>query len=134
MSRLIQWIVGFFTKERRGVITERLIENAERDFAKEILNAENQGKAYEFVKRLHENKEMTNAQKARVFNRKMAEWALKCGKVLAKSVVNCLREMALAALKAELGMTSASRPAKVAAAVKYRGKRNGKRAKCARRN
>ena len=77
------------------------MKNATKSLAKEIFNRENQQKAYEFVKELHANKELSNSEKALAFNKKMGEWALKCGKVLAGSVINCLREMAVNALKDE---------------------------------
>lgn len=38
-----------------------------------------------------------------MFNKQMLEWAKKAGKILADSVVNCLRELAVNALKAEMG-------------------------------
>ena len=44
---------------------------------------------------------MTNSEKAKMFNKQMLDWAKKVGKKLSDSMINCLREMAVAALKAE---------------------------------
>jgi len=63
----------------------------------------NQKKAYDFVKELRLRTDLTNAEKAVLFNKKMLEWAKAAGKIMASSVVNCLREMAVNALKAEMG-------------------------------
>lgn len=39
--------------------------------------------------------------KAKVFNKKMAEWFMMAGKKASDSVVNCLRELAVNAFKCE---------------------------------
>lgn len=101
LTGIFQWIKSIFVGETAGILTNLLFKNASKALAMEIFNKENQMKAYEFVKELQNNKDMTNSQKAVEFNKKMAEWALNCGKVLAGSVVNCLREMAVNALKDE---------------------------------
>ena len=101
LNGIFSWLKSIFVGETAGILTKMLFKNASKALAIEIFNKENQKKAYEFVKELQNNKDMTNSQKAVEFNKKMAEWALKCGKVLAGSVVNCLREMAVNALKDE---------------------------------
>jgi len=103
-SIILNWLKSIFTREKIGILFQKLFKNAAQQFAKEIFNSENQKKAYEFVKELHYNKELTNSEKAKVFNQKMAEWAFKCGRILATSVINCLREMAVNVLKDELLM------------------------------
>lgn len=45
---------------------------------------------------------MTNLQKAKEFNKQMLEWAKKAGKVLSTSMLNCLRELAVSAVKTEI--------------------------------
>ena len=102
ISALWKWFKSLFIKKEMGILTERLIKNATNALMREIFNIENQRKAYEFVKELSKNTEMSNAEKAAVFNKKMAEWALKCGKVLVESVINCLREMAVNVVKDEI--------------------------------
>ena len=47
--------------------------------------------------------DLTNAEKAKIFNQKLAEYAKLLGKTLGESVINCLRELAVNALKAEIG-------------------------------
>lgn len=37
-----------------------------------------------------------------MFNKQMLEWAKKVGKVFSTSVVNCLRELAVSAVKTEI--------------------------------
>ena len=101
-NSIFSWIKSLFTNEKIGILFQKLFKNASQQFAKEIFNEENQKKAYEFVKELHQNKDLPNSEKAKVFNKKMAEWAFECGKILASSVINCLREMAVNVLKDEL--------------------------------
>ena len=65
------------------------------------MNVENQRKAYEFVKSLHNDTTKTNMEKAQVFNLKMLDWAKREGKNIGDSVINCLRELAVNAIKSE---------------------------------
>ena len=65
------------------------------------MNVENQKKAYEFVKSLHNDTTKTNMEKAQVFNLKMLDWAKREGKNISDSVINCLRELAVNAIKSE---------------------------------
>jgi len=95
-------IKTFFTTSKLGVLITIILSKAASTVVKDIMNKENQQKAYDFVKELNDNTEMTNAQKAKVFNKKMAEWAANEGKKMAESVINCLRELAVNALKAEI--------------------------------
>lgn len=68
-----------------------------------MKNKENQQKAYEFVKELNTNTEMSNSEKVKAFNKKMAEWAKDVAKTtLSDSAINLLRELAVVAIKAEL--------------------------------
>lgn len=68
----------------------------------EIMDKENQQKAYEFVKELHFRKDMTAKEKAETFNLKMLVWCRDFGKQLSDSTINMLRELALSAFKSEL--------------------------------
>lgn len=85
-----------------GKLLKILLRNAVLTIAAEILDEENQKKAYQFVKELNLRTDLTNAQKAKVFNKQMLEWAKKAGKVFSTSVVNCLRELAVSAVKTEI--------------------------------
>lgn len=95
------WIKGMFTAKKVGVLVAIFAQQAFRPVVAEIMDPENQKKAYEFVKALRSRTDLTNREKAEMFNLKMLDWAKKAGKILADSVVNCLRELAVNALKAE---------------------------------
>ena len=69
---------------------------------KDILDPENQKKAYEFVKELHNRTDISNKVKTREFNKMMIRQLKKEGKEVCESVINCLRELAVNALKTEL--------------------------------
>ena len=103
MAALWAWVKGLFTAKKVGVLLAIFAKKAVAPVVAEIMDPENQKKAYEFVKGLRLRTDLTNAQKAAAFNRQMLEWAKKAGRTLAESVVNCLRELAVNALKAELG-------------------------------
>lgn len=45
---------------------------------------------------------MSGSEKAKEFNRKMKEWASKCGKIIGDSMINLLREIAVDVIKNEL--------------------------------
>lgn len=95
------WISSLFPKSKIGVIFSLLFARATTTFAKEVLDPTNQKVAYDFVKALHNDDSMTNAEKAKVFNQQMLKWAKQVNKKIADSVINCLRELAVNALKAE---------------------------------
>lgn len=101
MAALWAWIKGLFTAKRVGCVLAIFAKHAASVMVKEIMDPVNQKKAYDFVKALKSRKDLNSWQKAEMFNIKMLEWAKQCGKKLSSSMVNCLREMALAALKAE---------------------------------
>lgn len=98
---LWKWIVSFFTADKIGVLVRILLIKSGTTLAAEILDVKNQKKAIEFVRELNSNTEMTNTQKAKEFNKKMLHWAAEVGKKMTASVVNCLREMAVNAVKIE---------------------------------
>ena len=102
ISAALSWIKSLFVAETVGILLKKLLKGAAKGLTKEIFSEENQRKAYEFVKELNANAEMSGAEKAKEFNRKMLEWAAKCGKVIAESAVNCLREMAVSVVKDEI--------------------------------
>ena len=98
---LFHWLATIFTAERIGVIVRIILMRAGKTVLKDLLNVQNQKRAYEFVKELNKRDDLTGAEKAKLFNQKFAIWAATGGKKIKESVVNCLREMAVAALKAE---------------------------------
>ena len=103
LSALWAWFVGLFTKEKIDILFLLLFKSGASAIAQYIADNDLQDKAYEFVKELASNDKMTNAEKAQAFNEKMLEYGKKMGKVLGESVINCLRELAVNALKAQLG-------------------------------
>lgn len=103
LSALWSWFIGLFTKERIGVLFMLLFKSGASAVASYIADNDLQKKAYDFVKELAANDTMSNLEKAKIFNEKMFEYGKKIGKVLCESVVNCLRELAVNAVKAERG-------------------------------
>ena len=98
---LWKWILSIFTADKVGILVRILLINTGTKIAAEILNVENQKKAFEFVKELNARTDLSNAEKAKLFNKKMLEYAKKTGKILTDSILNCLRELAVNAFKAE---------------------------------
>ena len=98
---LWHWLVSLFTADKIGILIRLLLLSAGKTVLKDLLNTEHQKKAYEFVKELNGRTDLTTQQKAKLFNEKFIAWAKASGKEIALSVVNCLREMAVNALKSE---------------------------------
>jgi predicted transcriptional regulator len=94
-------IVRMLAKSVLGELFNRLLKNAASTLFKMLMDKDNNRKAYEFAKELASNKEMSNAEKAKEFNRKMVEWAKIAGRELKESTINCLREFAVSVIKAE---------------------------------
>lgn len=103
LAALWSWFVGLFTAERVGILFILLFKNGISAIAKEIADNDLQRKALEFVRELAKREDLTNGKKAMLFNEKMFEYGKKMGKVLGESVINCLRELAVNALKAQCG-------------------------------
>lgn len=103
LAAIWAWFVGLFTKERVGVLFLLLFKAGTSAVASQIANLELQKKAFEFVKELHNRADINNIEKARIFNEKMLAYGKILGKTLGESVINCLRELAVNALKAQLG-------------------------------
>lgn len=103
LATLWAWFIGLFTKEKIGILFLLLFKSGVSAIASEIANSDLQKKAYEFVKELADRTDIGNAEKAAIFNKKMFEYGKKLGRVLRDSVINCLRELAVNALKAERG-------------------------------
>lgn len=108
-ATILAWIKGLFTAKKLGIILAIFAKKAASIMIKEIMDPVNQQKAYDFVKELRAREDMTNSEKAKMFNKQMLEWAKKVGKKLSDSMINCLREMAVAALKAEQSCAEAKK-------------------------
>ena len=96
------WICSILPKKALGVLTKIIFQAVGSVFVSAILNKEFQQTAYNFVKELHNRKDLTNIQKAELFNQKFLTWCIERGKEVKESVINCLREWAVIALKSEL--------------------------------
>jgi len=103
LSALWSWFLGLFTRERIGILFVLLFKSGVSAIAKEISDRNLQRKALEFVKELSHRKDLSNPEKAKLFNEKLFRYGKDLGKVLCDSVLNCLRELAVNALKAESG-------------------------------
>ena len=95
------WLKGLFTAKKLGIILTIFAKKAASEVIKEIMDPINQKKAYDFVKELQSRTDLTNVNKAKMFNNQMIAWAKSLGKKMSGNIINCLREMAVAALKAE---------------------------------
>ena len=104
LAALWNWFIGLFTKEKVGILFVMLFKAGASAVAQEIADLDLQRKALEFVRELAKREDLSNSKKAAIFNQKLFEYASKLGKVLCESVINCLRELAVNALKAERGM------------------------------
>ena len=103
LSALWTCFIGLFTKERIGILFLLLFKSGASAVAAQIADLDLQRKALEFVKELAKRDDLTTAAKAQLFNKRLAEYAKTVGKTLCESVINCLRELAVNALKAEIG-------------------------------
>lgn len=101
MASLWAWLKGLFASKKIGILFAIFAKKALQPVVAEIMDPENQKKAYEFVKALRLRTDLTNREKAELFNLKMLDWAKMAGKILGESVINCLRELAVNAIKAE---------------------------------
>jgi hypothetical protein len=101
LARIWNWIKSFFMSEETGTVLKKLVENAKATVTEQLLDKENQDVAYKFVKELHNDATLTTVEKATKFNEKLLSWAKELGKVLSTSTINCLRELAVTAFKAE---------------------------------
>jgi hypothetical protein len=104
LAALWHWFIGLFTREKIGILFIMLFKAGVSAVAEQIADLDLQKKALEFVRELAKRDDISNREKAAIFNEKMFEYAKKLGKVLCESVVNCLRELAVNALKAQRGM------------------------------
>ena len=101
MMKLFKYLHRILNVKKIGCITSSLEKNGKTSVVKQIADLENQRKALEFAKKLHRRKDYTDYEKAQVFNLQMLDWAKTFNKTLTDCSINCLRELAVAALKAE---------------------------------
>ena len=104
LSSLWAWFIGLFTKEKIGILFIMLFKSGVSAVAQQIGDLDLHQKALKFVRELALRDDLTNKEKAALFNEKMIAYGKEIGKVLCESVVNCLRELAVNALKSQRGM------------------------------
>ncbi len=104
LTSIWTWFLGLFTKEKVGVLFVLLFQAGVSSVAAQIADLDLQRKALEFVRELAKREDLSNIEKANIFNAKFKEYAIMLGKTICDSVINCLRELAVNALKAERGM------------------------------
>ena len=104
LATLWGWLVGLFTKEKIGILFTMLFKAGLSAIARQIADRDLQREALKFVRELAIREDLTNKEKAAIFNEKMVTYGKQMGKVLCESVINCLRELAVNALKAQRGM------------------------------
>ena len=98
-------IIAFFKSlfaKKAATIWAILIKNTTSLVMKKLTDKDLQQKAYELVKQLHLNKELTGLQKAAIFNKSLIAYCVKNKTELKTYMVNTLREIALAALSVQL--------------------------------
>lgn len=103
LSVIWKWFVGLFTKEQIGILFRLLFQSGVSTVASYIADVALQQKALECARDLAQRKDISNSAKVVIFNQKMSDFGRKMGKPLCDSVVNCLRELSVNALKAERG-------------------------------
>lgn len=101
MSKILLKICSLFPKSKLGILLSILFSKAGSTILKDIFNPDNQKKAYNFVKDLHNRTDLSNKDKAKEFNKMMIEQLKIEGKHVGESVINCLRELAVNAVKTE---------------------------------
>ena len=101
LKLLWKYVISFFTTDRIGVLIRSFFAQIGKQLAKQILDPDNQQKVYEFVKAVAQDKTLTNDQKTKLFNDKMYEYAKSVDKNITECAINCLRELAVTAVKNE---------------------------------
>ena len=101
IARVADFFKNLLCKESNdGCIIQCFKQHQSRLIISEIIDPLNQEKAVEFVKQAAAKKTYSNIEKAEFFNLKMLDWAEKNGVKLSDCALNCLRETALASVKA----------------------------------
>lgn len=103
LAQLWTWLLTRFSKEKVGILFLLLFKSGLSAIGKDIANKALNRKALDFVRELSLRSDLSNSEKARIFNEKMFAYSASLGKTLCESVVNCLRELAVNALKAQCG-------------------------------
>lgn len=92
------FIKGLFTKKAVGIIFRIIFNATASATAQALCDPAVQDKALEIAKMLQEQG-LDAAEKARLFNQMMAQWLEQAGRKIGTSLLNAIRELAVAALK-----------------------------------
>ena len=98
LLKVWNWIKSFFKSNKKDILAI-ILQNLDNPELKELCDTDIKNKAFQFVKELHNRKDLTGSQKAKIFNDKLLEYAKKVGKVIAPVMLNLLREIAYMALR-----------------------------------
>lgn len=101
MISIWTWICSIIPKKAMGILTKIIFESVSSVIISSLLDKNTQKAAYNFVKELNLRKDLTNLEKAEIFNKKLLSWCLERGKEIKESVINALREWAVVAVKRE---------------------------------
>lgn len=102
-TSLWAWIVGLFAKENVGILFTILFKVGKSIVASKIADKKLQKEAWEAAKELALRDDLSNEEKAKMFNERLKEFSKTSGISIGESVLNCLRELAVNALKAQSG-------------------------------
>ncbi len=101
IAKIIDFFKGFMHhKNSSGCIAKCFAKHKSTLVISEIVDPVNQERAVEFVKQACSKKNFSSSEKAEFFNLKMLDWAENNGVKLSDCALNCLRETALASVKA----------------------------------
>ena len=98
---LWKWLLSMFTADKIGILVRKILISAAKPVISDVLDTKNQKRAYMLVKELNARDDITNETKRKIFNELFFMWARESGKAITESVVNCLRELAVNAVKSE---------------------------------
>lgn len=100
LKRIFSFFANLFkSKDMKVEIFNILMTNCDSPELKELRDADLMNRAWELVKALHVRTDLTGSEKAAIFNRELAKWGGKIGKVIGTMALNIVREVAYAALK-----------------------------------
>ena len=103
LKKIFAWFKNVFcTQETESEVLTIIADNLNSPQLKELYDADLLNHAFEIVKELHVNTELTAKEKQRIFNQMLAAYASKVGKVISNMAINLLRELAYTALKIAL--------------------------------
>ena len=92
------FIKGLFAKKTVGVIFRIIFGATASATAQALCDPAVQEKALEIAKMLQEQ-DLDATEKARLFNKMMKQWFDRAGRMIGASLLNAIRELAVAALK-----------------------------------